>query len=356
MNYRNPSHALFARVAGLTMADGETDPNAGGGGGGGGDPPAMTSEQWQTIRASLAAGDPERAKALEAYDAPEKLFGKLTEQPVERDWRKEMAGDDPEELKFLERYSDPVAARKAWKEAAQKIREDGRVKVPGEGATPEEIAEFNKALGVPESPDKYEITAQPIDGYDVSDTDKQFLADMTAKLHDAISKGAKPKDIVNLAHQLYYDAAADAAIASESAAAEFAEAGEKANRQLWGSQYDANIKLAIAGAKHVFPGSSDEFEAFMGRRLADGGALFDDPIIQRIFAQSAREMGVHEDPFFLAAKDNNKGFDPVKRKQEILALKDGTSAQREEYRQLSAPGGELEKLNAALARQKSQAA
>lgn len=316
--------------------------------------PSMTPEAWQTLRASLAGGDAERAKTLEAYDAPEKLFGKLTEQPQEYDWRKAMAGDDPEELKFLERYSDPAAARKAWKEAVNKIREDGRVKVPGENATPEEIAEYNKALGVPESPDKYEITAKPVDGYDVSDTDKAFLTDMTAKLHDAIAKGAKPKDIVNLAHQLYYDAAADSAIAVENAAAEYAAEGEKANRTLWGSQYDENIRWAIAGAKQFFPGSNEEFEVFMGRRLADGGALFDDPIIQRMFAGVGRANS--EDPFFLAAKDNNKAFDPVKRKAEILALKDGSGAQRAEYAKLSAPGGELEKLNAALARQKSQAA
>lgn len=355
MNYRTSSSALFARIAGLTMADGETDPNNGGGGGGESQP-AMTPEQWQTLRASLAGGDQERSKVLEAYDAPDKLFGKLTEKPPEFDWRKAMAGDDPEELKALERYTDPVQARKAWKEAVAKISEGGKVKVPGENATPEEIAEFNKALGVPESPDKYEITAKPVDGYEVSDADKSFLNGMTARLHDAIAKGAKPKDIVNLAHQLYYDAAADSAIAQETAAAEAAAEGEKQNRDLWGSQYDANIKLAIAGAKHVFPGTDAEFEKAMGMRLETGHALFDHPLIQRIFAQAALEMGVNEDPFFLAAKNNEKGFDPEARKREILAMRDGSSAQREEYKKLSAPGGELEKLNAVLARKGSKAA
>lgn len=35
---------------------------------------------------------------------------------------------------------------------------DGMVKIPGEGATPEEIAAFNKARGVPEKPEDYGLT------------------------------------------------------------------------------------------------------------------------------------------------------------------------------------------------------
>src|SRR5690606_21574553 len=37
------------------------------------------------------------------------------------------------------------------------LRESGRIKVPGEGATDAEIAEFHKAIGVPEKPTDYAV-------------------------------------------------------------------------------------------------------------------------------------------------------------------------------------------------------
>lgn len=42
-------------------------------------------------------------------------------------------------------------------EAAFVEKTKGMIKVPGEGAKPEEIAAYNKAIGVPESADKYEL-------------------------------------------------------------------------------------------------------------------------------------------------------------------------------------------------------
>lgn len=352
------SSAFLARLSGVCFADGEGDQGGGGDGGNQPDPAAEAAaqaakaEEWKATRVTLANGDETRAKVLEAYDDPDKLFGKLS-APEPLDWRKAMAGDDPDELKFLERYSDQAAARKAWKAATDKISNDGRVKIPGENATPEELAEYAKAMGVPEKPDGYQITAKPVAGYDVSDGDKAFLSGMTEKLHEAIARGAKPAEIVNLAHQMYYDAAAEAAVAGLEASANAALDGERENRELWGSQYETNIRLALAGAKHFFPGTDEQFDQLMGTKLETGHALFDHPLIQRMFAQITRQSGVVEDPYFQAARDNNKGFDPVKRKQEIMKLKDGSSADRAEYAKLSAPGGELEKLNAGLAKRQA---
>lgn len=54
---------------------------------------------------------------------------------------------------------DPLGALfKSYENAQTLIRsKSGEVRIPGEGSTPDEIAAFNKALGVPESPDKYEF-------------------------------------------------------------------------------------------------------------------------------------------------------------------------------------------------------
>jgi len=46
---------------------------------------------------------------------------------------------------------------KSYREAEKSIRDGGRIKVPGEGAKPEELSAFHKAIGVPEAVEGYEI-------------------------------------------------------------------------------------------------------------------------------------------------------------------------------------------------------
>ena len=46
---------------------------------------------------------------------------------------------------------------KSYRVAEKSLRDGGRVKVPGEGAKPEEIAAWNKAIGVPEAVEGYEV-------------------------------------------------------------------------------------------------------------------------------------------------------------------------------------------------------
>lgn len=67
------------------------------------------------------------------------------ENPSNRDWLKSKG------FKSL----DDVA--KSYRAAEQAIHDKGSIKVPGEGAKPEEIAAFNKAIGVPENAEGYAI-------------------------------------------------------------------------------------------------------------------------------------------------------------------------------------------------------
>lgn len=320
--------------------------------------PTNTDDAWRT---SLAGDNAERLEALKGFENQDALFARLTAQPAQPSWedfKKSMAGDDADAQAFLNKYSDPAQAFKAWKSAVSKLSEGGRVKVPGENATAEELAEFNKAIGLPEKVEDYKITAK-VDGYEVSDVDKTALTDITAKVHDALAKGAKPNDIVNLAHQTYLDIAAQNLIAVEERAADLAVEGEAENRKLWGDdKYKPNIQLALAAAQQFFPSQDTaEFEKFMGLKLETGHALFDHPIIQRMFLQIGKAAGVGEDPFFLATQTNNPaGFDIDKRLGEIRSMRNGNADQRKQYADLSKPGGELEKLLAAKARQSAPGA
>lgn len=274
------------------------------------------------------------------------------------DWetfKKSMAGDDPKALEFLNRFADPQQAFKAWQSAQTKLTEGGKIKIPDANSTPEEVAAYNKAIGLPEKVEDYKITAKAPDGYEVTDYDKSALSNITTKVHEALAKGAKPNDIVNFAHNLYYEMSADAATKSEETAADLALETERQMRELWGdAEYDNKIALGIAGAQKFFPTQDQaEFEKFMGLKLETGHALFDHPIVQRMFAQIGLQHV--EDPFFLAAAKGKTDFDPSKRVAEIQKMRTGTSAEQKQYATLSAPGGELERLMAGLERTKQRA-
>lgn len=58
-------------------------------------------------------------------------------------------------------------------------RQDGLVKLPGEGATPEEIAAYRKAVGVPESPDGYALELP--EGMELRE---DVLANLRGKAHE----------------------------------------------------------------------------------------------------------------------------------------------------------------------------
>lgn len=56
-------------------------------------------------------------------------------------------------------FKDLDGVTKALRFAEKAIHDSGRVKIPGEGATPEEVAAYHKAIGVPEDPKGYEFKA-----------------------------------------------------------------------------------------------------------------------------------------------------------------------------------------------------
>lgn len=325
-------------------------------------PPALTAEQtqaWEGIRTQLANGNADRATALQSFASPDALFERLTAEPQVKpptweEMRAQLAGDDPAAQQFWSKYADPTLATKSVLSLQTKLSEGGRIKLPGEGATPEELAEYRTAMGIPESADKYEITAKPADGYEVTEGDKTVIGGLTNELHELVAKGAKPNDIVNFAVQKYYDVAAQRIVDEEQQAADAAYEGEQANRTLWGPEYESKIGWAIAGAKHFFPGTDAEFEQIMGLKLSSGHAVFDHPLFQRMFAQIGLEHS--EDPFVGAMRaKSGSNFDPQARIKEIQGWRNGTTQQREDYAKAAAQGGELYKLQEGLARQQSGA-
>jgi hypothetical protein len=78
-----------------------------------------------------------------------------------QDWRSSLAPDLRSD-QTLAKYQGVDALAKAHIELQRTI--GGRVKVPGENDAPEVVAQFRKALGVPEAPDGYQRASPPTGG------------------------------------------------------------------------------------------------------------------------------------------------------------------------------------------------
>lgn len=115
-------------------------------------------------------GEGQGEAALEAF------YGQFSAEgaegtPANRDWMRAKG------------FKDLDGLVKAHRAAEKAIHDSGRIKVPGEGASPEEIAAFNKAIGVPEKPEGYKLPeVKDADGNPVT-LDSDRIAAITKIAH-----------------------------------------------------------------------------------------------------------------------------------------------------------------------------
>lgn len=104
------------------------------------------------------------------------------QQPTWRDdWRGAAAKGDDAKVKRLERYKDPESAFEALFSAQDSISKHGlRTPLP-ENATPEQVAEYRKINGVPETHDKYSTDVG--NGYVWGEADKPLLDGFLKHMH-----------------------------------------------------------------------------------------------------------------------------------------------------------------------------
>lgn len=145
------------------------------------------------------------------------------------------AGGDPEWWSTLsaERDGDAPAHRdvvkaKGWKslddvvkgyrEAERAMRDSGRVKIPGEGASAEDVSAFHRAIGVPNEPKDYSFTPPKLaDGSEV-ELDAPGLERVAAAAHKLGVPKAALEGVVNeyLAHQVDQLAASEAQLQADA--------------------------------------------------------------------------------------------------------------------------------------------
>lgn len=197
------------------------------------------------------------------------------------DWRERVSKADQKALARLQRYASPEAALEALSALQLKISTGELRAMPKKDATPEELAAYRAAAGIPEKPEGYELTLR--DGFAVPKEDKPVVDGFLAAAHGVNLNSAQASAVVDW----YY--AEQERVAEAVAQRDKADA-LKARDELsaeWGGDYRANVNsiyslldLAPAGVK----------EKLIGHRLEDGKGLASDPNVLRWFAALAREV------------------------------------------------------------------
>jgi hypothetical protein len=152
------------------------------------------------------------------------------------DWRAGL----PEELRdaaALKKFNDPGALAKSYVELEKKIGQRG-VTVPGEGAAPEEIAAYRKALGVPEKPDGYGLKVpEGVPEHAWNEASGTLLSNWA---HDLALTPAQAQGLAERYAKMVADHAQQEAVATEEAL-----------RGEWGALYDRKVAAAARATKEL---------------------------------------------------------------------------------------------------------
>jgi hypothetical protein len=136
---------------------------------------------------------------------------------------------------------DAAALAKIARDNQRALRESGRVKVPGEGASEAEIAEYRAAIGVPEKPADYTLP----EFKDAAGNPIPINTELTASIFENAHKLGVPKQA---AEQLV---AAEVQRQIEEYDAAIAEVEKAANDHVkgWGADKDARLAQVNAAAQ-----------------------------------------------------------------------------------------------------------
>jgi len=186
----------------------------------------------------------------------------------------------------LKETADRFASKQDAVRAIQSFRKrESQVRVPGKDASDEEIASYQKAIGVPESAAEYEFPEVSED--DMTDeikASRETWANHFKELNIS-------KDTAKALSKLVGEDAAKDQEAQIEADKAFVEKQEAALRSEWkGEDYDKNMTLANRAFKDVAERAGIDIESLNQIETKDGRLLMDRPEFSKMFAAIGREM------------------------------------------------------------------
>lgn len=203
--------------------------------------------------------------------------------PEAGDWR--AAIDDTRLRGFAERFASPVEAVRSAFELRQKLSTS--LTPPGPDARPEQVAEFRRRLGVPDSHAGYDV-ALPEGLPEPLLPNEAVQANIDAFLQ-AIHGAGATQEVAATAVDWYYGYLAEGLAQQERQQSEAREAAAAELRREWGGEeaFRRNGELARRAAVALGGG---RFGRFLEQTKAGGLALGDHPEFIRAFTAIGQRM------------------------------------------------------------------
>ena len=259
------------------------------------------------------------------------------------DWRALMAGDDVKAVETLARYQSPTDFFKSWQEqraALSKRAEPARLQ---DNATPEQIAEYRKGLGLPEiskdaKPTDYmsAFKIEPPKGYELSEVESTMLSEY-AKL--AYEQGHSPRE-VKAATDFFFRQQAAGQQAQNRVAVDYMKASQNTLRDELGSaEYEAQQAAGELWLKNEFKDAPDEFTNLLHAQMPNGGKLGDNPWFFKLIAKQAMGAGYTDRIEANTLEAGGKSLAQQQQEIENMRFKDKAG-----YDAAMKPGGLYEKI------------
>lgn len=268
------------------MSDDKIDDTTGSAPAGDNSAPAGGQDNSTKSLAETGASGTEPAAGAGAADDKSGKTG-TTPSAWPENWRDQLAGSDDKLKGLLGRYTTPDAFAKAFKElrTAYDSRKPAKGEDPGElpeNATPEQIAAYRKAKGVPDKPEDYEFEIQ--EGRELGEGEYEIFMDFAKAMHDQ----AVPKDIVKGISSWFLDYQEIVAQKAADMAYQARQNTEENLRAEWGGDYRANVNL-MSNVLQEHLGS--DANAFLSKTFTDGSRLGDNETFVRLMAELSRKVG-----------------------------------------------------------------
>lgn len=213
--------------------------------------------------------------------ADAKVKDKPTDEYWAADWREKAANGDEKRLNQLKRYASPQAALDALAEAQKKISSGVIKQALPDKPTPEQLAQYRADNGIPETPDKYDLTLP--DGLVIGANDKPMVDEFLKEMHQT---NASPEQVKS-ALTAYYKIQQDFLTKMEDADQEFRTGSEDHLRAEWGDDFRRNMNL-VANFRDSMP--EDVQNIILGGRAPDGRMMSDHPVVLNWLATIAAEV------------------------------------------------------------------
>ncbi|NDG18448.1 MAG: hypothetical protein EB117_09270 [Betaproteobacteria bacterium] len=185
----------------------------------------------------------------------------------EVDWRAKLANGDDKELKRLARFASEADVWKAYRELEKK-KSSGELKTPfPKDGTPEEITLWRKENGIPEAPDKYDLTLD--NGIVIGEEDKPLIDKFVSAMHGTNATNEQLKAALNA----YYSITAEQQQAMEAADVDFQDSALAELQSEWGGEYKRNINVL----NNFISSAPDTVKEMINSARYDGKVIGDHP-------------------------------------------------------------------------------